>query len=108
MSKNTYTVLSRDRRADGSVYEILADDLDGFDTFFADAAGDALPGSTVDVADLRKVMRLRNDGYWEEFRAYGKEGGDSAAETALVESIVNELVPDDYVVTDESEGGETV
>lgn len=107
MSKNTYTVLSRDRRADGSVYEILADDLDGFDTFFADAAGDALPGSTVDVADLRKVMRLRNDGYWEEFRAYGKEGGDSAAETALVESIVNELVPDDYVGTDESEGGET-
>lgn len=108
MSKNTYTVLSRDRRADGSVYEILADDLDGFDTFFADAAGDALPGSTVDVADLRKVMRLRNDGYWEEFRAYGKEGGDSAAETALVESIVNELVPDDYAGTDESEGGETV
>lgn len=107
MSKNTYTVLSRNRRADGSVYEILADDLDGFDTFFADAAGDALPGSTVDVADLRKVMRLRNDGYWEEFRAYGKEGGDSAAETALVESIVNELVPDDYVGTDESEGGET-
>lgn len=108
MSKNTYTVLSRDRRADGSVYEILADDLDGFDTFFADAAGDALPGSTVDVADLRKVMRLRNDGYWEEFRAYGKEGSDSAAETALVESIVNELVPDDYVGTDASEGGETV
>ena len=108
MSKNTYTVLSRDRRADGSIYEILADDLDGFDAFFADAAGDALPGSTVDIADLHKVMRLRNDGYWEEFRTYGTQGGDSAAETALIESIADELVPDDYVVTDESEGGETV
>lgn len=108
MSKNTYTVLSRDRRADGSVYEILADDLDGFDAFFADAAGDALPGSTVDVADLRKVMRLRNDGYWEEFRAYGTQGGDSAAETARIESIADELVPDDYTAPDEGEGGETV
>lgn len=108
MSKNTYTVLSRDRRADGSVYEILADDLDGFDAFFADAAGEALPGSTVDIADLHKVMRLRNDGYWEELRAYGKEGGDSAAETALIESIADELVPDDYIAPDEGEGGETV
>ena len=62
----------------------------------------------MDVADLRKVMRLRNDGYWEEFRAYGTQGGDSAAETALIESIADELVPDDYTAPDEGEGGETV
>lgn len=91
MSK-TYTILAHTHKKRGGIYEVLVDDMAGFDEFIMNHA-DALPGSTVDVADFRKVFRLRHDGDWEEFRDYSD--GDEAAEQEAVASVLDDLIPDE-------------
>ena len=105
MSKQTYVILDSEvktllagdgvRRA--SLYRVFADNPQGLADFVGDY-DDILPGSTVDVDDLKTVYRLRNDGEWVAYRYYGTDaGGLEAAETAAAESILDSMIPDEEV-----------
>lgn len=72
MSRPTYTVLAKDDRGKRAIYKVLADNVAGVRDFVVNTSG-ILPGSTVDVADLQAVFRLRNDGKWEQFKSYAEE-----------------------------------
>lgn len=107
MSRPTFTVQRRDKRAGGSIFEVLADAVVGFDDFIRINSGEILPGSTVDFADYRKVYRLRNDGIWEEYQSYAPEDmteeDAAAAEEAMIAAILDGLIPDDAI----DDGGDT-
>ena len=109
MSRPTFTVQNRDKRADGSIFEVLVDNAAGFDDFILEYGEEILPGSKVDFADYRKVFRLRNDGSWEEYSSYLAEGTDAeAAEAAAVASVLDDLIPDSYIEDEtNTEEGET-
>ena len=109
MSRPTFTIQSRDKRTNGAIFEVLVDNAVGFDDFILEYGEEILPGSKVDFADYRKVFRLRNDGSWEEYSSYLAEGTDAeAAEEAAVASVLDDLIPDDYVEDDTTEEeGET-
>lgn len=106
MSRPTFTVQRRDKRAGGSIFEVLTDTVVGFDDFVRINGGEILPGSTVDFADYRKVYRLRNDGEWEEYQSYVSEDMSeeeaAAAEEAMIADILDGLIPDDAI-----DGGDT-
>ena len=91
MSK-TYTVLDQTHKMLGGIYSVLVDNMTGFDDFILDH-GDALPGTTVDVADFRMVFRLRHDGSWEEL--YDYSSGDPEATQEAVATVLEDLVPDE-------------
>ena len=91
MSK-TYTILDQVHKMVGNIYEVLVDNMAGFDNFILEHA-DALPGSTVDVADFRTVFRLRHDGSWEEFRDYSS--ADEEAKQEAVATVLEDLIPDE-------------
>lgn len=106
MSRPTFTVQSRDKRTNGSIFEVLVDDVTGFDDFCLDYCDEILPGSKVDFADYRRIFRLRNDGSWEEHSSYLAEGTDAeAAEEAAVASVLDGLVSDEDI--EETSGDET-
>ena len=109
MSRPTFTVQSRDKRTNGSIFSVLADNAAGFDDFILEYGEEILPGSKVDFADYRKVFRLRNDGSWEEYSSYLAEGTDAeAAEEAAVASVLDDLIPDSYIEDETTtEEGET-
>lgn len=101
MSRPTFTIQSRDKRTNGSIFEVLADSAVGFDDFILEYGEEILPGSKVDFADYRRVFRLRNDGSWEEYSSYLAEGTDAeAVEQAAVADILDDLIPDDYIEED--------
>lgn len=91
MSK-TYTVLDQTHKMMGGIYSVLVDNMTGFDDFILDH-GDALPGTTVDVADFRRVLRLRHDGSWEEL--YDYSSGDPEATEEAVAAVLEDLVSDE-------------
>ena len=104
MSTTTFTVLSHQKKPNGVLYEIFADNVSGF-ADFVDLHGDtAVPGTTVDIADVKKVFRLRHDGDWEEYESYAASEEEAAAlEEAALEEILDELIPDELI--DTGEGG---
>ena len=97
MNENAYTILRQDRRMKGFIYEVFVDDMAGFDEFTFEQANNILPGSTVDIADLKRVFRLRNDGEWEEYKNYSNSNDPTAEEEAIVASILDELVSDEEI-----------
>lgn len=107
MNEATYTVLRRTKYPRGTLYTVFADDAEGYADFVEAAeAGrgygeNALPGSKVDVADLKTVYRLRNDGTWEEYQSYGTV--DAASETAAETALLNDLLGSDEVESDTTE-----
>lgn len=94
----TFTILKQDQRGINAIFDVLADGPAGFEDF-ADTYGHrALPGSTVDIADFRTVLRLRNDGTWEEYRSYATEAEAAEIEAkadAAAEAILDDLLPED-------------
>ena len=107
MSTTTFTVLSHQKKPNGVLYEIFADNVNGF-ADFAELHGDtAVPGSTVDIADLKAVFRLRHDGDWEEYESYAASEEEAAAlEEAALETILDELIPDEMIETEEEGASE--
>ena len=106
MNENAYSILRQDRRMKGFIYEVFVDDMAGFDEFTTEQAENILPGSTVDIADFKRVFRLRNDGEWEEYKNYSNSDDPAAEEEAAVASILDDLVSDEEIadlITDESE-----
>lgn len=96
MSRPTFTILKKDTRGKRAIYEILADDAAGFDSFIRECGAEVLPGSTVDIAAYKRVFRLLNNGNWEEYRSYASsEELYNQIETEAVEAILNDLVPDE-------------
>lgn len=106
MNENAYSILRQDRRMKGFIYEVFVDDMAGFDEFTFEQANNILPGSTVDIADLKRVFRLRNDRAWEEYKNYSDSDDPAAEEEAAVASVLDDLISDDDIadlITDESE-----
>ena len=81
----------------GFIYEVFVDDMAGFDEFTFDQAENILPGSIVDIADLKRVFRLRNDREWEEYQNYSGSSESAAEEEAVVALILDDLVSDDDI-----------
>lgn len=100
-----YTILRLDRRINGAIYHVLADDQTGFDKFIIDHGEKVLPGSTIDVADYKTVFRMRNDKTWENYRSYAADDEEQATiEEAAVAALMDELIPDEDI--EESEATE--
>lgn len=90
-----YTILSCNQSMGRWVYRVFADNLAGFDAFVAEAKN-VSPGSTVDIADLKTIFRLRNDGDWEPLKIYGATADDgTTAEEAATAVVLDDIVPDD-------------
>ena len=107
MNEKKYSILRQDRRMKGFIYEVFVDDLAGFDEFTFDQAENILPGTTVDIADLKRVFRLRNDREWEEYQNYSEPDDPAVDDEAAVAAILDELVSDDDIadlIGEESEG----
>lgn len=93
MEKRTYTILDRKTRENGVVFTIFVDDTDGFADFEEALGASAAPGSTVDIADLKCVMRLRHDGQWERLSSYAaSEAEAEELENAAAEAILAEVL----------------
>lgn len=106
MKSGTYTIQRFDRRLNGTIYEVFADNLTGFDDFVAKYGDTALPGTVIDIADYKAKYRLRNDGNWERFASYAANEEEAAAlEEAAAEEILNELIPDDLIDGQDTEDG---
>lgn len=71
MSKQKFTVLKRTNVEHGVVFKVFTDNAEGFAAFVEKHIDAAEPGTTVDVADLKTVFRLRHDGGWEALSSYG-------------------------------------
>ncbi|MBR2048270.1 MAG: hypothetical protein IJ960_06695 [Oscillospiraceae bacterium] len=91
----TYTIQHEDSRGWKSIYEVLADDLTGFDDFVAEHGATALPGSTIDIADYKLILRLRNDGNWEQYQDYASAEERAEIDAAALEAILDGLIPEE-------------
>lgn len=108
MIETTYTILSKTKIERGWLMEVLVDDATGF----ADFAGQTLrfglaPGTKVDIAGEKVVMRLLNSGEWAIYDNYSGVT-DEEAEAAMVESILAALVDDDEIDLPVTDNAETV
>lgn len=90
----TFTVLRRENVEHGVVFTVFADNAEGFSAFLAKHLDAAVPGTTVDIADLRTVFRLRHDGNWEVLRSYADSEDEetAAAIDAATEQLLDELL----------------
>ena len=95
MAKPTYTIRDEDSRGWKSFFTVLADDLAGFDAFVADHGHEALPGSTVDIADYKMILRLRNDGNWEQHKDYATPEERAEIDAAALEAVLDGLLPEE-------------
>lgn len=108
MSKRNYTILERNTQAEGSVYRVFVDNTKGFDEFTGNAGNDILPGSTVDIADVKAEFRLRHDGTWEQLRSYAASEEEAAAlDEAAAAELLDTLIPDEEVETETESETET-
>ena len=96
MKERTYTILKEDGRGrDRSIFEVLADDHNGFTDFCAEHGSEALPGSTVDIADYKLVLRLRNDGNWEQYKDYATPEEREEIDATAIEAVLDGLLPEE-------------
>ena len=105
-AQNGYNILSRHQTYGGWKYEVFADSAVGFGNFCADYADEEIaPGSEVDIADLKTVLRLRNDGEWESRSYYGTGEAPAAEEitNTIAEQVLNDLVSDEDIGLTEEE-----
>ena len=79
MSTPTFTILSHEKKPDGVLYEVFADTVVGFADFIDLHGTTAVPGSTVDIADVKGVFRLRHDGDWEDYQNYADSEEEATA-----------------------------
>jgi len=105
-ANNGYNILRRQQTFGGWKYEVFADSAVGLANFCADYADEEIaPGSEVDIADLKTVMRLRNDGEWESRSYYGTGEAPAAEEitNTIAEQVLNDLVSDEDIGLTEEE-----
>lgn len=98
MSKQKFTVLKRTNVEHGVVFKVFTDNAEGFAAFVEKHIDAAEPGTTVDVADLKTVFRLRHDGGWEALNSYG--GAD--AETQQIIDNSTEMLLDSILGEEEN------
>lgn len=85
--------------------EVFADTVSGMDAFIQ-ARPNLLPGSTVDIADLKTVFRLRNDGSWEEYRNYSGVEPTEEAQAEAVAMVLDDIISDEDIAGMIPEEGE--
>ena len=108
MRAKKFTILSHERKTNGVLYEVFVDDPEGFAEFVEMHGDEAVPGSTVDIADVKAVFRLRHDGNWEKHESYAASEEEAAAlDGAAAELIFDELIPDHFVEGDDPDAGGT-
>lgn len=97
MAKKNYAILAEDGRGKQRLYKVFADDVNGFDGFIADHGDEALPGSTIDIADYKMILRLRNDGNWEQYQDYASAEERAEIDEAALADVLDGLIPDEEV-----------
>lgn len=103
MKKRKYTILDRKTRENGVVFSIFTDDTDGFADFEEEMGASAAPGSTVDIADLKCVLRLRHDGQWERVSSYAASEAEAEQELEAAEAILAEILSAEDNTTESEE-----
>lgn len=80
---------------------MLVDNTQGFNSFIGKFGRDILPGSVIDIADVKAEFRLRNDRTWEKFRSYAASEEEAAAlEATAVAEILDTMIPDEEIEED--------